>query len=61
MKNGLLFIDKEAEMTSRRIDNHLQKKFQIKKIGHLGTLDPFATGLMVIGIGSGTKALNYAK
>ena len=59
MKNGLLFIDKEAGMTSRRIDNHLQKKFQIKKIGHLGTLDPFATGLMVIGIGSGTKALNY--
>lgn len=46
-------------MTSRDVDNELQHRFKTKKIGHLGTLDPFATGLLVIGVNKGTKFLPY--
>jgi len=59
MENGILLLDKEAGMTSRDVDNALQKAFSTKKVGHLGTLDPFATGLLVVGINNGTKFLPY--
>lgn len=59
MQNGIILLDKEAGMTSRDVDNALEKKLGIKKIGHLGTLDPFATGLLLIGVGKGTKFLPY--
>lgn len=52
-------LDKEEGMTSRKIDNILQKRFSTSKVGHLGTLDPFATGLLLIAIGKGTKCLPY--
>lgn len=57
--NGLFLIDKDENMTSRDVDNAIQKKFQTRKVGHLGTLDPFATGLLVVGINKGTKLLSY--
>ncbi|MCI1244882.1 MAG: tRNA pseudouridine(55) synthase TruB [Bacilli bacterium] len=59
MESGLLLLDKEAGMTSRAVDNRLQKEFGTKRVGHLGTLDPFATGLLLVGVGRGTKFLPY--
>lgn len=59
MKDGILLIDKEAGVTSRFVDNKVQHLFQTRKVGHLGTLDPFATGLLVLGVGKGTKFLPY--
>lgn len=52
-------LDKEEGMASRKIDNILQKRFGTRKIGHLGTLDPFATGLLMIAVGKATKCLPY--
>jgi tRNA pseudouridine55 synthase len=59
MKDGILFIDKEKGLTSRYVDNRIQKLFQTDKVGHLGTLDPFATGLLVVAVGKATKYLPY--
>lgn len=56
--NGILLIDKEQDMTSRDVVNHLSRKFHIKKIGHTGTLDPLATGVLVICIGKATKLVD---
>jgi len=57
--DGLLLIDKEAGVSSRHLDNSLSHKLGAKKVGHLGTLDPFATGLLVVGVNKGTKAFPY--
>lgn len=59
MQSGIILLDKEKGMTSRDVDNALQKKFGTKKVGHLGTLDPFATGLLLVAIDNGTKFLPY--
>lgn len=53
----ILLIDKPAGITSFGVIRELRKKLNIKKIGHAGTLDPLATGLMVLGFGPGTKKL----
>lgn len=55
--DGILLVDKEKGITSRDVVNKISREFKIKKVGHAGTLDPLATGLMVIGIGKGTKVL----
>ena len=52
-------VDKEEGMTSRKVDNLLAKRFLCKKVGHLGTLDPFATGLLLVAMGKATKFLPY--
>ena len=52
-------LDKEEGMTSRKVDNLIAKKLQTKKVGHLGTLDPFATGLLLLAVGKATKFLSY--
>lgn len=57
--NGIFLIDKEAGMTSYDVIRKLKKKLHIKKIGHAGTLDPFATGLLVILVGHATKLSSY--
>ena len=59
MMQGILLVDKEAGMTSRKVDNLLQKRFLTKKVGHLGTLDPFATGLLIVAVGKATKCLPF--
>ena len=59
MNGGLLFIDKEAGMTSRAVDNAVQRLFHTKKVGHLGTLDPFATGLLIVAVNEATKYLPF--
>jgi tRNA pseudouridine55 synthase len=53
--NGFLLIDKDTGMTSSRVVQIVKKKFQFKKVGHLGTLDPMATGLLILAINRGTK------
>jgi tRNA pseudouridine55 synthase len=53
--NGFLLIDKDLGMTSSRVVQLVKKKFQFKKVGHLGTLDPMATGLLILAINRGTK------
>ncbi len=62
MQNGgLLLIDKKAGETSREVDNHIGRRFNTRKVGHLGTLDPFATGLLIVAVNNGTKFLPYLK
>ncbi len=53
----ILLIDKPAGITSFDVIRQLRKKTGIKKFGHAGTLDPMATGLMIIGVEGGTKKL----
>lgn len=53
----LLLIDKPKGITSFDVIRLVRKQIGIKKIGHAGTLDPLATGLMVLGVGPGTKKL----
>ena len=55
MINGLLVVDKEKDMTSRDVVNEVSKIFKTKKVGHTGTLDPIATGVLVLTIGKATK------
>ncbi|MDD3382530.1 MAG: tRNA pseudouridine(55) synthase TruB [Bacilli bacterium] len=57
--NGILVINKEKGMTSFDVIRTIKKKFSIKKIGHAGTLDPLATGVLVVLLGSATKLSNY--
>lgn len=54
----ILLIDKPKGITSYDVIRKLKPKYPGQKIGHAGTLDPMATGLMIIGVGSGTKKLN---
>ncbi len=53
--NGILIIDKPKNITSRDVVNEVVKRFNIKKVGHTGTLDPLATGVLVICVGKATK------
>lgn len=53
--NGIIIINKEMDYTSRDVVNIISKKFHTKKVGHAGTLDPMATGVLVICIGTSTK------
>ncbi len=53
----LLLIDKPKGITSFDVIRRLRRTLNIKKMGHAGTLDPLASGLMIIGVGPGTKKL----
>ena len=55
--NGILLIDKSSGMTSRDVVNEVVKKFNIKRVGHTGTLDPIATGVLVLCVGEATKVV----
>ena len=59
MNGGILILDKPEGLTSRDVDNAVMKTALTRKVGHLGTLDPFATGVLVVAIGQGTKFLPY--
>jgi len=56
--NGIFLVDKEKNMTSHDVVGYIRKRFKIKKVGHAGTLDPNATGLLVMLIGKATKMSN---
>src|SRR6516225_10606616 len=53
--DGALLIDKPAGPTSHDVVDAIRRQFAIKKVGHCGTLDPNATGLLIIVLGRGTK------
>lgn len=53
--NGILVVNKEKDYTSRDVVNIISKEFKTKKVGHTGTLDPIATGVLVVTIGGSTK------
>ena len=57
--DGLLLIDKPVGWTSAKVVREVKKIFCGSKVGHAGTLDPLATGLLVLGIGESTKVLHY--
>ena len=56
---GVLLVDKPAGMTSHDVVYRLRRKLQIKRIGHAGTLDPAATGVLIMLIGKATRISQY--
>ena len=56
--DGILLVDKPSGWTSHDVVGFIRKRFKIKKAGHAGTLDPIATGLLVILLGKATKLSN---
>ncbi len=55
VKPGILLVDKPSGITSHDVVDAVRKKFKIKQVGHAGTLDPLATGVLVLLIGKATK------
>lgn len=58
MKDGILVINKPKNMTSREVVNIACKKLNTRHIGHTGTLDPIATGVLVLGVNEGCKVID---
>jgi len=56
--DGILLVDKPSGPTSHDIVDHIRRRFRLNKVGHAGTLDPQATGLLILMIGRGTKLAN---
>ena len=56
--NGIIVVDKPTGITSRDVVNVVSKKLGIKKVGHTGTLDPIASGVLVLCVGSATKLVD---
>jgi len=59
LSEGIILIDKNEGETSFDVVKRLKRILNIKKVGHAGTLDPFATGLLIILLGQGTKLSSY--
>ena len=56
--HGLIIVNKEKDWTSRDVVNKISKIFDIPKAGHTGTLDPLATGVLVVAVGEGVKLVD---
>lgn len=56
--SGILALDKSPSITSHDLVDEVRKKLNTRRVGHAGTLDPFATGLMIILVGRATKLAN---
>ena len=61
MTDGVLVIDKPAGMTSHDVVDEVRRKLHERRVGHAGTLDPDATGILILGIGKATRFLSYAQ
>src|SRR6266849_4564592 len=57
--DGVLLVDKKSGMTSHDVVEVFRRRSKIKKVGHTGTLDPLATGLLVLCIGKATRLQAY--
>ena len=57
--SGWIILDKQSGVTSRQLVSKISKFFKIDKIGHGGTLDPLATGILPIAIGEATKLISF--
>ncbi|MEZ2188941.1 tRNA pseudouridine(55) synthase TruB [Corynebacterium sp. CCM 9204] len=58
-RSGLIIVDKPAGLTSHDVIARLRRAFGTRKVGHAGTLDPMATGVLVVGIERGTRFLAH--
>ncbi len=56
---GLLVVDKPGGITSHQVVSRVRRALGTKKVGHAGTLDPMATGVLVVGVGRGTRLLGH--
>ena len=56
--DGIIIVNKPKGITSRDVVNEISKKFRTKKVGHTGTLDPIATGVMVVCLNAATKLVD---
>ena len=61
MANGIIIIDKPAGWTSMDVCAKLRGILKTKKIGHAGTLDPMATGVLPVFVGQATRAVSFAE
>lgn len=59
MIHGLIAIDKPKDITSHTVVEKVRRIFKIQKVGHFGTLDPLAEGLLLVGLGKATKFFNF--
>lgn len=59
MKNGMLLVNKPEGLSSARVVDQVKKIFQVKKAGHTGTLDPFATGLLPVALEQATRLSRF--
>ncbi|MDC0093564.1 tRNA pseudouridine(55) synthase TruB [Alphaproteobacteria bacterium] len=59
--NGWIIVDKQIGVTSRQVVTKISKTLNIKKVGHGGTLDPLATGILPIAIGEATKVISFVQ
>ena len=59
LSDGVLIVDKEEGETSFSVVRKVKKLLKVSKVGHAGTLDPFATGLLLVLVGQGTKLSSY--
>ena len=59
--NGWIIVDKQAGITSRQVVTKISKILNLKKVGHGGTLDPLATGILPIAIGEATKVISLVQ
>lgn len=59
--DGVLIVDKPSEMTSHDVVAIVRKRLGTRKVGHGGTLDPDATGVLVLGVGAATRFLSFAQ
>lgn len=57
--DGILLVDKPQGISSHRVVSIARRRLGLKKIGHAGTLDPMATGLLILGVGSSTRLLTH--
>lgn len=58
-EDGLVLVDKPSGITSHDVVNKMRRLTATRKVGHAGTLDPLATGLLVIGVGKATRLMHY--
>lgn len=61
MKSGFFCIDKPEGITSHDVVSRMRRILDIRKVGHSGTLDPMATGVLIIGCGTSTRLLDYVQ
>ncbi|MFX4285146.1 tRNA pseudouridine(55) synthase TruB [Janibacter sp. G349] len=59
MSDGLVVVDKPADWSSHDVVARSRRLYRTRKVGHAGTLDPMATGVLVLGVGRGTKLLTF--
>lgn len=57
--DGFIIVNKPKDMTSHTVCNKIRRVMNTKKVGHSGTLDPLATGVLVVAVGRATKLINY--